>query len=182
MAANFDILMGYEISFWSYPPSILWASWWHWAPCGFMPRIYSRHLICWDNTLYLFDYFGSDSILTLTGLVTMCLGFVKDFGSFATVRALLGLAEGGMFPAIILYLSYMYKRDDLALRIGIFYSGAGLAGAFGGNLNNIIDDVWHWMMQGLFARGLSGLGTKGGLVGWRWILVIEGLLVCKFIQ
>lgn len=49
----------------------------------------------------------------------------------------------------------------MALRIGLFYTSASLAGAFGG----------------LLARGLSAIGPRGGLdAGWRWILVIEGLL------
>lgn len=91
----------------------------------------------------------------------MCLGFVRSFGSFAAVRALLGIAEGGLFPGIVLYLSSMYTRGELALRIGIFYTSASLSGAFGG----------------LLARGLSAIGPRGGLEGWRWIFIIEGLLV-----
>jgi MFS family permease len=90
----------------------------------------------------------------------MCLGFVTGFGSFVTVRALLGCAEGGLLPGMVLYLSHFYKRSELALRIGIFYTAASLSGAFGG----------------LLARGLSAIGTRGGLVGWRWIFIIEGLL------
>lgn len=49
----------------------------------------------------------------------------------------------------------------MALRIGLFYTSASLSGAFGG----------------LLARGLSSIGTAGGLTGWRWIFIIEGLIV-----
>lgn len=91
----------------------------------------------------------------------MCLGFVRNYGGFVAVRALLGAAEGGLFPGIILYMSGMYTRGELALRIGIFYTAASLSGAFGG----------------LLARGLSAIGPRGGLEGWRWIFIIEGLLV-----
>jgi MFS family permease len=94
------------------------------------------------------------------GLMCMALGFVKNYTGFVTVRALLGLTEGGLFPGSILYLSTMYRREDLALRIGLFYSAAGLAGAFGG----------------LLARGLSSIGDRGGFQRWRWILIIEGLM------
>ncbi|GFP59743.1 uncharacterized transporter C1002.16c [Trichoderma asperellum] len=94
------------------------------------------------------------------GIITMCLGFIRSFGSFAAVRALLGVAEGGLFPGIVLYLSSMYTRGELALRIGIFYTAASLSGAFGG----------------LLARGLSAIGPRGGLEGWRWIFIVEGLL------
>ncbi len=62
----------------------------------------------------------------------MCLGFVRNFGSFFAVRALLGLAEGGLLPGMVLYLSGLYTRTELALRIGIFYTAASLSGAFGG--------------------------------------------------
>lgn len=49
----------------------------------------------------------------------------------------------------------------MALRIGLFYTSASLSGAFGG----------------LLARGLYAIGTAGGLTGWRWIFIIEGLFV-----
>ncbi|KAF1976359.1 MFS general substrate transporter [Bimuria novae-zelandiae CBS 107.79] len=94
------------------------------------------------------------------GTLTMCLGFVKGFGSFVAVRALLGIAEGGLLPGMVLYLSHFYRRTELALRIGIFYTAASLSGAFGG----------------LLARGLNTIGHRGGLAGWRWIFIIEGLL------
>ncbi|PYH44636.1 putative MFS transporter [Aspergillus saccharolyticus JOP 1030-1] len=66
------------------------------------------------------------------GIFTMCLGFVRNFAGFVVVRALLGIAEGGLLPGIVLYLSFFYRRNDLALRIGIFYTAASLSGAFGG--------------------------------------------------
>ncbi|UKZ83772.1 hypothetical protein TrVFT333_011585 [Trichoderma virens FT-333] len=78
------------------------------------------------------------SLTVAWGIITMCLGFVRSFGSFAAVRALLGIAEGGLFPGIVLYLSRS--------------------------------------MGGLLARGLSAIGPRGGLEGWRWIFIIEGLL------
>ncbi|KAK3496344.1 MFS general substrate transporter [Neurospora crassa] len=100
-------------------------------------------------------------LLTIVwGVITMCLGFVKNVGSFISVRALLGIAEGGLFPGIVLYLSGLYARQEIALRMGIFYTAASLSGAFGG----------------LLARGLSAIGPRGGLEGWRWIFIIEGLM------
>ena len=72
-------------------------------------------------------------LLTITwGLITTCLGFVRSYGSFMAVRALLGLAEGGLLPGIVLYLSGMYTRGEMAVRIGVFYTAASLSGAFGG--------------------------------------------------
>lgn len=98
----------------------------------------------------------------------MCLGFVRSFGAFVAVRAVLGTAEGGLLPGMILYLSGLYTRGEMALRIGVFYTAASLSGAFGG----------------LLARGLGGpMDGLGGLEGWRWIFIIEGLLtvVCGLV-
>ncbi|KAB5517377.1 putative MFS transporter [Coniochaeta sp. 2T2.1] len=94
------------------------------------------------------------------GVISMCLGFTQNIAGFVVVRAFLGMAEGGLLPGMILYLSGIYTRADLALRIGLFYTAASLSGAFGG----------------LLARGLAEIGTRGGLSSWRWIFVIEGLL------
>lgn len=95
------------------------------------------------------------------GIIGMCLGFIRNYGGFLTVRAFLGLAEGGLLPGMVLYLSSLYTRGEMALRIGLFYTSASLAGAFGG----------------LLARGLSSIGPVGVVdEGWRWIMIIEGLL------
>ncbi|KAJ5961125.1 uncharacterized protein N7479_008275 [Penicillium vulpinum] len=99
-------------------------------------------------------------LTAIWGIITMCLGFVQNFAGFVAVRALLGIAEGGLLPGMVLYLSSFYRRGDLALRIGLFYTAASLSGAFGG----------------LLARGLAEIGPRGGIEGWRWILIIEGLL------
>lgn len=130
----------------------------------------------------------------------MCLGFVQNFAGFVAVRALLGIAEGGLLPGMVcfqccteltlviankkekvLYLSSFYRRGDLALRIGLFYTAASLSGAFGGTYASI--DFVYFSADtnklGLLARGLAEIGPRGGIEGWRWILIIEGLLVCE---
>lgn len=97
----------------------------------------------------------------LWGVIGMCLGFVRNFGDFLAVRALLGAAEGGLLPGMSLYLASLYTRQELALRIGIFYTAASLSGAFGG----------------LLARGLSAIPTTSTVDDkWRWIMIIEGVL------
>jgi sugar phosphate permease len=105
---------------------------------------YSQGLAVFYAT-YVFSELPSNLVLkkvspriwlpTLTvvwGIITMCLGFVRSFASFAAVRAMLGIAEGGLLPGMVLYLSSIYTRGELALRIGIFYTAASLSGAFGG--------------------------------------------------
>ena len=101
------------------------------------------------------------TLAIMWGVVAMCLGFVKNKADFIAVRAVLGLTEGGLLPGMVLYLSGLYNRAELALRIGIFYTAASLSGAFGG----------------LLARGLSEIGKHTSYEGWRWIFIVEGLLV-----
>lgn len=80
-------------------------------------------------------------------------------------------------------MSAFYRRGDLALRIGLFYTAASLSGAFGGKiilLYCVYFRVYytHFTIRiGLLARGLAVIGPRGGLEGWRWIFIIEGLLV-----
>ncbi len=81
----------------------------------------------------------------------------------------------------VLYLSGMYTRGEMALRIGIFYTSASLSGAFGGmsDSGNQFLELYRLTLvfTGLLARGLTAIGTAGGLTGWRWIFIIEGLFV-----
>ncbi|KAH8676492.1 major facilitator superfamily domain-containing protein [Tricladium varicosporioides] len=100
------------------------------------------------------------ALTVMWGIVTMCLGFVKNYAGFMAVRAILGLAEGGLLPGIVLYLSGIYTRGEMALRLGLFYTAASLSGAFGG----------------LLARGLTAIGKVGKQEDWSWIFIIEGLI------
>jgi hypothetical protein len=70
-----------------------------------------------------------------------------------------------MFPGINLYLSMFYRRDELQLRIAMFYSAASLSGAF----------------SGLLAAAISKMDGIGGLQGWQWIFCLEGLFTVVFV-
>ncbi|KAG4433831.1 hypothetical protein IFR05_010679 [Cadophora sp. M221] len=98
------------------------------------------------------------------GLVSMCTSFVTNYAGIVACRFFLGIAEGGMMPGIAFYLSCFYRRQELMFRIGLFISGASLAGAFGG----------------LLAAGLSSIPKWGvassPLYGWRQIFFFEGII------
>ncbi|KZT39648.1 MFS general substrate transporter [Sistotremastrum suecicum HHB10207 ss-3] len=98
-------------------------------------------------------------IVVVWGIVTTLTGLVQNFGGLIAVRLALGLCEGGMLPGMILYLSTIYKRHELQLRVGIFYASASLSGAFGG----------------LLASAIVKLDGHAGLAGWRWIFILEGI-------
>lgn len=93
----------------------------------------------------------------LWGLVAMCLGFVRSYGSLVVVRIFLGITEGGLLPGIVLYLSMCYKRREMGFRMGLIYGAASLSGAFGG----------------LLAYGFNAIGPVSKTIdhGWRWIFV-----------
>jgi len=65
----------------------------------------------------------------LWGIVGMSMGFVKSYTGLMVVWAFLGIAEGGLLPGIVLYLSMMYKRSEVGIRLGLIYSSASLSGA-----------------------------------------------------
>lgn len=93
-------------------------------------------------------------------IITLCNGFVQNHKSLIALRVLLGCFEGGFFPAMTLIISMVYKQQEQAKRIAFFFGSASLSGAFGG----------------LIAGGLSSVKTTGGLEGWRYLYIIEGLV------
>ncbi|KAL6712740.1 hypothetical protein ACLMJK_009678 [Lecanora helva] len=99
--------------------------------------------------------------LTLTwGIVANLLGIVQSMGGFFAARFVLGMTESGLFPGVVFYLSMWYKREEQHYRISLFFSAASLAGAFGG----------------ILAWGIAHMNGVGGLHGWRWIFLLEGML------
>lgn len=55
----------------------------------------------------------------------------------------LGVAESGLFPGVVYYLSMWYKRNERQYRISLFFSCASLAGAFGGVSPDVIFNWFH---------------------------------------
>ncbi|KAJ6606112.1 major facilitator superfamily domain-containing protein [Mycena vulgaris] len=104
------------------------------------------------------------AMLTLWGVVTACQGTVKTYGGLLACRFFLGLLEGGVFPGLVLYLSFFYPRLRLQTRIAAFFSAASISGAFGG----------------IMAYGIITLNGKHGHSGWQWIFIIEGVITVAF--
>ncbi|KAI8996646.1 MFS general substrate transporter [Trametes punicea] len=94
------------------------------------------------------------------GVIATLMGLVKTYPQFVGVRVCLGVAESGLSPGIYYLLSMWYPRHMLQWRFGLFFGGATCSGAF----------------SGLFAYGISFMSGTGGLLGWSWIFIIEGLL------
>jgi ACS family tartrate transporter-like MFS transporter len=99
-------------------------------------------------------------IMITWGLVTCATIAVTGPWSFYLVRILLGVAEAGFFPGIILYLTYWFPARERARVIALFMAAIPLAGIVGNPLSGAVMEYFH--------------GTAG-LRGWQWLFLIEGL-------
>ncbi|KAJ8596851.1 MFS general substrate transporter [Rhizopogon salebrosus TDB-379] len=95
----------------------------------------------------------------LWGIVMTLMSLVKTYPQLVGVRACLGIAEAGLFPGVVYYLTLWYPRYMLQYRVGLFFGAATIAGAF----------------SGLLAFGIGYMGGTAGLEGWSWIFLLEGL-------
>ena len=99
-------------------------------------------------------------IMITWGLVSASFMFIKTPASFYLLRFILGIAEAGFFPGIILYLTYWYPSDRRARIIALFMAAPPLAGIFGGPLSG-------WIME--------SFAGSAGLAGWQWLFVLEAI-------
>jgi D-galactonate transporter len=99
-------------------------------------------------------------IMVTWGVISAALMFTSSAASFYVLRFLLGAAEAGFFPGIILYLTYWYPARRRTRMVALFMSGVAVAGVVGGPLSG-------WIMQA--CAGLYGLQ------GWQWLFLLEGV-------
>ncbi|WP_018121887.1 MFS transporter [Wohlfahrtiimonas chitiniclastica] len=98
-------------------------------------------------------------IMITWGLVSACMAFAAGDVSFLIMRFLLGAAEAGFFPGIILYLTFWFPQEYRARIISVFMLSIPLSLAVGAPLST----------------ALLGLNGIGGLHGWQWLFIIEGI-------
>lgn len=100
-------------------------------------------------------------IMVTWGLVAVGFMFVNNETTFYVLRFLLGIAEAGFFPGVILYLTYWVPARHLSRARGIFYMGIALAGIIGNPISGGLLELdgllslsgvqWMFMVEGLFA-------------------------------
>jgi ACS family tartrate transporter-like MFS transporter len=99
-------------------------------------------------------------IMVTWGLVSVAMMLVRGPIGFCVLRFLLGVAEAGFFPGMILYLTFWFPARERGRAVALFFAASPLAGAFGHPLSGGIME---------FMDGVAGLG------GWQWLFLIEGV-------
>jgi len=97
---------------------------------------------------------------TIWGVLTFCEAAVKTPSQLFALRFLIGLAEGPIFPSIVYTLGSWYRRDEVYRRVMVFSISSSLGGMFSGFLQS---------------AAYTNLRGKGGLSGWQWGFIIDGI-------
>ncbi len=100
-------------------------------------------------------------IMLSWGLVSTATAFVWNDTSFYAARFLLGAAEAGFFPGVLLYLTYWFTAAHRARMVGLFMAAVPVSGVIGSPLST-------WLL------GLDGIWS---LRGWQWLFILEGAAV-----
>jgi ACS family tartrate transporter-like MFS transporter len=98
-------------------------------------------------------------ILLSWGVVAILTGFAKTAFHLNALRFLLGVAEAGYYPGIVLYLTYWFRQRHLAHAMALLCLGNPVANVIGAPVSGLILDHVHWI----------------GLSSWRWVLILEGV-------
>lgn len=98
------------------------------------------------------------SIMICWGLVTVLMAFIHTVRQFYLVRFLVGAAEAGFFPGVIVYLTHWFRYEDRARAVAVFYAANPLSYVIGSPIAGVL-------------LGLSWLGLRG----WRWLFILEGI-------
>ena len=97
-------------------------------------------------------------IMISWGLMTVLMAFIQTSRQFYVVRFLVGAAEAGFLPGVIIYLTHWFRYQDRAKAVAVFYAANPLSYVIGSPLAGLL-------------LGLSWLGLRG----WRWLFIIEGI-------
>lgn len=98
-------------------------------------------------------------IMITWGLANAAIALVTGVKGFMLVRFLLGAAEAGFFPGVVLFMTYWYPAKRRAQMVGVFMLSIPLSGIFGSPISGFLMELdgWH------------------GLMGWQWLFIVEGL-------
>ncbi len=98
-------------------------------------------------------------IMISWGIVATAMMLIRGGTSFAIMRFLLGVTEAGFFPGMILYLTFWFPSGERARAVAKFMTATSIAGVVGAPV----------------ASALLKLEGRGGLHGWQWLFLVEGV-------
>lgn len=98
-------------------------------------------------------------IMIIWGIISSSMMFIHNIKTFYLVRFLLGVAEAGFYPGVILYLTYWFPDKERARTVALFATGTVIAGIVGSPLSGAILE----------------LHGSAGLEGWQWLFLLEGI-------
>lgn len=98
-------------------------------------------------------------IIVTWGIISVMTAFAQSATHLYMIRFLLGVAEAGFFPGIILYLTFWFRKKELASTIAMFMTAIAASYIIGAPMSTWIMDNINWF----------------GMEGWRWMFVFEGL-------
>lgn len=102
-------------------------------------------------------------IMISWGIITAFMAFIHTAREFYLVRFLVGAAEAGFFPAVIVYVSHWFRYQDRSKAIAVFYAASPLSYVVGSPLAGLLLGI-----------------TWFGLRGWRWLFILEGIPAVVF--
>ena len=98
-------------------------------------------------------------ILVSWGIVASLTGFAQNATQVVIIRFLLGIAEAGFFPGMILYMTYWFRKRERAQAVAWFMTALPISSILGAPISGLILDHIRWL----------------GVSSWRWLLVLEAL-------
>ncbi len=98
-------------------------------------------------------------IMVSWGVLATLGGLVRSVHQLYALRFLLGVAEAGFYPGIILYFTYWFPKRERAQAVALFMIGMPLTSVLGAPLSGFLLDHVHWL----------------GYSSWRWLLILEGV-------
>ncbi len=117
-------------------------------------------LICerWSARKWIFR------IMVTWGIIAACTALVKTPKQFYLLRFLLGLAEAGFFPGVIVYLSHWFTKRDRGRALAYFFVATPIAQLLSPKISGFLLDL-----------GTPGHPSPWGLWGWQWLFIFWGI-------
>jgi MFS family permease len=102
-------------------------------------------------------------IMISWGIVAIFTGFIRTPHQFYAIRLLLGAAEAGFFPGIVVYLSHWFRYEDRAKAMAMFMAAQPISNIIGSPVSGLLLGI-HWR----------------GIAGWQWLFILEGVPAVLF--